>query len=447
MPATARRPCSARGDRNEIGDAAWNLRRHPQDPLRDAKNDAAHADLSNVNEEIATPSGNEPFDRARSYLNRFREEEALDWFEVAVTEADDRTIRASAAAFAAGLLCSLGRPWEVAIWADVVRDNSDVPDLGNLLEAAARLQLGETDAARALLADVTDPTDPWFPATVNTARLARAHVAYLDGNVDEATREVLSVFEEDPYSPDVWDAFARLCAETDFDPTELVAGIPDDKTLEVLAALRMSAAEGVDRIAELIWLRNPGDPRVLALVPSFAARLDSLRSMEWSARMRAAGMGRVCPLLERAEDARVGATERARAAALAHASFGDRRAREALERAVVALSDDELAPSLRETWAIAPMLADSVVVPAASTPVRALTITAVLYEGGATNEAYAVLVHGLSLDEAGDLSTEEVVTTLPLPVIQALAAEAEARGENDVAGLLEAVAVVAGSRV
>ena len=58
-----------------------------------------------------------------------------------------------------------------------------------------------------------------------------------------------------------------------------------------------------------------------------------------------------------------------------------------------------------------------------------------------------MLVHGLSLDAAADLTTEEVVRTLPLSVIQGLAAEAEARGENDVAGMLEAVAVVAGSRV
>src|SRR5262249_42412946 len=160
--------------------------------------------------------------------------------------------------------------------------------------AAAKLQLHEVDRARELLANVEDPRDPWFPASITTPRIARAHVMYLDGEADAATAEVLAVFEIDPYSPDVWDAFARLCAETDFDPTEAVARVPDDKTLEVLAALRTSAAEGVEKIAELIWARNPGDPRVLALVPSFAARLESLRALEWSGRMRAAGMGRLC---------------------------------------------------------------------------------------------------------------------------------------------------------
>src|SRR5262249_7830426 len=154
-----------------------------------------------------------------------------------------------------------------------------------------------------------------------------------------------------------------------------------------------SAADGVDRIAELIWSRNPGDPRVLALVPSFAARVESMRALEWSGRIRAAGMGRLCPLLQRAEDVRVGATERARAAALAHAAFGDRRAREALERAAPFLTDDDLSDALREIWVIAPMLADSVVVKASTTPERSLRIATVLFQGGAVSEAYAVLVH------------------------------------------------------
>jgi len=388
------------------------------------------------------PSGNEAFDRAREYLGRFREDEALDWFEIAATESDDPQIRASAAAFVAGLLCNRGRPWEVVIWADVVRDHSARPDLGNLLEAAAHLQLGELDEARALLADVEDPTDAWFPATVTTARITRAHMAYLDGDVERATAEVVAALEADPLAPDVWDAVARLCADTDFDPASALARVPEDKLIDVIAALPRSAPTGVERIVENIWERNPGDARVLALVPSFAAKLDSLRAMEWSARMRAAGMGRLCPLLQRAEDPYVDPPERARAAALAHASFGDRRAREALERAVAFVSDADLVATLREVWVIARMLTDTVVVAGATTAERALMIAAALFEGGAREEAYAVLVHGLSLESADALTTEVVVSLLSLPVLQGLAAVAEERGDEEVAGILEAVSIV-----
>jgi tetratricopeptide (TPR) repeat protein len=391
------------------------------------------------------PSGNEAFDRARLFLARLREEEALDWFQIAADDADDPAIRCSAAAFVAGILLGRGRPWEVSVWAAIVRQNAARPDLGDLLEAAAHLQLGEVDAARRLLDRVIDPTDPWFPASVTSARVARAHVLYLDGAIDDATGEVLGAFDSDPYAPDVWDAFARLCAETEFDPTDFVARVPDDRILEVLASLRASAPAGVDRIAELIWERKLGDPRVLALVPSFAAKLESLRAMEWSARIRAAGMGRLCPLMDRAEDRLVDAPERVRAAALAHASFGDGRARGAITKAVEALNDDELVAALREVWTLAAMLADAAVVAGATTPARSLLIASVLFEGGARSEAYSVLVHGLSLDAAEGLTTEIVVELLPLPVLEGLAAEAEERGEQDVAGILEAVAVVSAS--
>ena len=54
-----------------------------------------------------------------------------------------------------------------------------------------------------------------------------------------------------------------------------------------------------------------------------------------------------------------------------------------------------------------------------------------------------MLVHGLSLEAAETLTTDEVVRLLPVPVLEGLAAEAERHGEEDVAGILEAVAVVA----
>ena len=331
-----------------------------------------------------------------------------------------------------------------------MRENAARPDLGDFLEAAARLQLDDVEGARARCSTrVDDPTDPWFPCSVTAARIARAHVAYLDGDVDDARAEVLATFEADRFAPEVWDAFARLCAETDFDPTEVVARVPDDRTFEVIAALRSSAPEGVDRIVELIWARNPGDARVLALVPWFASKLDSVRAMEWSARMRGVGMGRTCPLLARAEDERVDA-DRAGARVRARARGVRRPPRPGAARAGGAEPAPTTSSSTRslEVWTIAAALADSVVVGRARRrrPGRSRSRPS-LFERGAQREAYAVLVHGLSLEAAEYLTTEEVVRLLPVPVLEGLAAEAEDRGEEDVAGILEAVAVVADRRV
>jgi len=151
-------------------------------------------------------------------------------------------------------------------------------------------------------------------------------------------------------------------------------------------------------------------------------------------------------LLARAEDERVDAIERVRACALAHAAFGDRRARELLEKAVPALDDEDVVPAVVEVWTIAAALVDSVVAGAATTPSRSLAITTSLFERGAPREAYAVLVHGLSLEAADALTTDEVVRLLPVAVLEGLAAEAEQQGEEDLAGILEAVLVVAGER-
>jgi hypothetical protein len=396
-----------------------------------------------MSEPDRAPTGCEEFDRARELLTEFRDEEALDYFELASGRATDAAVRASAGAFVAGLLLGSNRPWEVEAWAEIVRENAGRPDLGDFLDAAARLQLDDVEGARRMLERVEDPTDPWFPCSVVAARMARAHVAYLDGDVDAARAEVFATFETDRFAPEVWDAFARFCADTDFDPTDVVALVPDDRTFEVITALRSSVPEGVDRIAELIWARNPGDPRVLALVPRFAAKLESVRAMEWSARMRGVGMGRTCPLLARAGDERVDALERVRACALAHTAFGDRRARELLEKAAPALSDDNVVPAVVEVWTIAPVLTDSVVASAATTPNRSLAIATELFERGAPREAYAVLVHGLSMEAAETLTTDDVVRLLPMPVLEGLAAEAESQGEDDLAGILEAVLVVA----
>src|SRR5580704_8233489 len=110
-------------------------------------------------------SGCEEFDRARRLLTEFRDDEALDYFELASGLATDPAVRASAAAFVAGLLLGSNRPWEVDAWADIVRDNALRPDLGDFLDAAARLQLDDVEGARRVLARVEDPTDPWFPCS------------------------------------------------------------------------------------------------------------------------------------------------------------------------------------------------------------------------------------------------------------------------------------------
>jgi hypothetical protein len=390
------------------------------------------------------PSGSEDFDRARRLLADAREDEALDWFEVASTSATEPDVRASAAAHVAAILLSRGLPWEVAAWADTARSNTARHGVADVLEAAAMIQLDDVEAARSLLANVEDTSDEWFPCSPVVVPVLQAHLDYLEGDVDSARDAILAAFEAEPFAPDVWDAFARLCGETDFDPAPLVDAITDDRVLGVLAALQGAMPEGADVIVEALWDRYPRDPRIVAAATRFAPALDASRGLEWSVRIRAAGDDERCPLLARARDAKVEPIDRLRAAVVAFVTFEDERVRDAVETAVAALPDTDLAVVLDDMRALAPQLADSVVVAGATTTPRSLRLVQALWLGEARDEAYAVLVHGLSLADAEQLDTETFATLLTSPVLEELADHAANRGDAEVATILWSVAAWAG---
>lgn len=384
------------------------------------------------------PSGCEEFDRALALLDEHRDEEALDWFEIASDVADDGPVRASAAAHAAAILLASGRAFEAEAWAASVRRHGPSRQLADLLEASARIQRDDLDGALQLLGSVEEPSDPWFPCSPATTRIVRGHALWLAGRRDDATTEVAGALAHDPASPEVWHALARVCAETDFDPSPAVARVSEELVVEVCAWLRSAAPTGADRIAEELWRRSPGDTRVLALGSLLAPALPAPRCAEWTVRLRENGAGG-CPLLVRARDLGVDPAERARCAALA-ASFADgHEVRIALEDAVGVLADDRLAAMLGEVLTLDADLADSVIVAGAVTTARSLALASVLHAHGATPQGYAVLVHGLCLEGADDLDAATFAALVPVATLEAFASEAFARGETDVAAVLAAV--------
>jgi hypothetical protein len=233
----------------------------------------------------------------------------------------------------------------------------------------------------------------------------------------------------------VWDAFARLCAETDFDPTAVVNVLRGDQLSTVLATLQASEPAGVDRIVEVLWERNPDDARLLAAATRFAPKLDTTRALEWSVRLRARGDHAFCPLIARAKDRKVDPIERLRAAILAYESFED---------AVTQLPDEQLAGVLNDMRSLAPRLSDSVVVAGASSAARSLRLVTALWQGEAPDEAYAVLVHGLTREDAADLDTETFASLVPGDVLETLADFAKGRGDDEVATILWSVAAWSG---
>jgi len=106
---------------------------------------------------------------------------------------------------------------------------------------------------------------------------------------------------------------------------------------------------------------------VLATAATLARKLDVDRALVWSARLRAAGHGDVCPLVAQAQ-APGPALERARAAAVAYRMFGDERAYRAYQVIAVDVTPEERRLIRAETATLCPALAPLLDAPSGGVP-------------------------------------------------------------------------------
>jgi hypothetical protein len=395
----------------------------------------AHADLA--------PTGCDAFDRGRALLAEGRDDEALDSFDLAVLETGDPHLRSAAAAALARLLLDQGRHREARIWAQAVRRDVVGSALADVLESSALVQAGDCTAALALLVTI-DPAAPvgdgYTEVPASLIRLLRGHALYTLGRFDEATDEVVAAFGADPFTPDVWAAFASLCAETDFDPGPVVGIVSEERVTEILAWLDRGPADGIDRIAEALWARFPGNRPLLAFAASFAPYLELDRALEWSARLREAGADDHCPLLTVARAAGAPPVDRARAGVVAWATFGDERAVPLVEAAAADVPEADLGPLVHEVLLAAPQLAPAFVVAAATTGPRCVALAVAVYRAGAVEESLALLARGLgAIDPGAPDDAEAVAQLLPADIAEAFAAEADARDAGEVATFLRSL--------
>lgn len=381
------------------------------------------------------------FDRARSLLAEQREDEALDWFEIALEATDDEAIKASAAAHVAGLLLGFGRPWEVADFAAKVREFQRSDALGDMLEAAACVQLGDgTGAIQVLGAQGTldAPKDPWFRCSVAGMYAARVRALVMLDRNEEAHEELRRSLRGLSDAPELWETVAVLVANGEIDARSYLDALAPARVLDVFGWIAGAPAEGLDGIAEGLWSRSPGDHRILAAVSLCAWRLHADRALLWSVRLLEAGVTDRSPLLERAEMAQVSAADRVRAACVG-AQLDEERARYAIEVATAQLHDSEVATMCGECLDLEPQLADSFVVAASTTAIRCLVLANTLWTRGHQPEAFAVLLAGLQLPSADNLTPEEFNQCLPKAVRDELAGYALLQHDEEVATLLMSV--------
>ncbi len=391
---------------------------------------------------VAEPSGCVEFDRALELLDDQREDEALDWFEVATDATDDAAVKASASAFVAALLLGFQRPWEVAEFTGRLRQSGGSAALADMLDASACIQLGDATGALQLLGEdgpVAVPSDRWYPcsgASVHAARVRALHVA---GRNADARRALDAALTFAPNEPPVWEAAVHLVADGAVDATDVLVHLGSDQVVSVFGWIAGAPTVGLDRMAEAVWAQRPNDPVTLAAATLFAWRLDAAAALRWSVRLAEAGVTARSPILERAERPAIAAGERVRAAVVG-APLDTPRARVALEAALAGVADAELLDLFDACVEHAGSIVDSFVVAAATSTARCLILAGELVRRGHDAEGFAVLVAGLSLPTADALTREAFDALLPVRERRALARVAHLRGDETVAAILASVA-------
>jgi hypothetical protein len=294
-----------------------------------------------------------------------RLEEAQHYMDEAVAAAQTGLARRASLFHGTQNLIALGRLEEAVDMAQRFRDACSRQDLAYYLEGMARRRLGQAEAAIALFEKVSQPTnEDSFTYPLFMLRAERAGALLEADRAGEAADELALLVEDNPdvrHITAALKAFAVAGKSID----ALVAAMPADRLERVGAALTLVPAEVADQMAEALWARFGPRPQLLAAAIRFAPNLNAARALEWSARVRAIGMAHACPLVARAADPGVPATERVRAAVTAHAAFADQRgAARALDAAPLVATADVgavlaevalLGPAILAEWAGAAM--------------------------------------------------------------------------------------------
>lgn len=294
------------------------------------------------------------------------------------------------------VLLDLARPAEALQLVAELRQLGSPPAMPDYFEAVARLALGEADRAADLLAGVTELVDEdgrsWSVAALQAVRSVAFAAA---GRLEEAVPDLVAAVRERVVDG-LWGLIADLAERAGLDRDELATLVKESDLLQVLAQMSLATPAAADALVEQLWQRFPGDARILAFAVNVAPRLETERALEWSARLRAAGLSDRCPLVARALQADLDALQRLRAVCVLHGMYADPNVQSLLRVIVPEISATWLGVALAEVDALAPALVVPFIECAAVGPERCLALARVLEQAGARVEALAVFNHGFA---------------------------------------------------
>ena len=350
-------------------------------------------------DDTAGGSSDEPLlllNLARSLVLGGRVEEAIERFrQIRAAEDAMDSVRRAALRHGAEALLNLGRPEEALEWAEELAEISEDKGLARYLEGTARLLLGQHAAAAELLDGVESLTvEEGIAFSTSPLQVRRGFARAALGDWDGAATAFTAAAEDASLIEPIWAPMIEAYHRTERDMAAIAALVPPTRLTEVAGQTLCAPPEAADGFADELWQRASSDARVIALAIRLAPQLAPERTLEWSARLRAAGFAERCPLVAAAGDSERAGADRVLAAALAHAAFGDERGAAALEPAAAMVTEDTMQATLVQLGELAPDLLPRFIEGAVTDGPRAEAVADALAELGAAEQAAAVRDYG-----------------------------------------------------
>lgn len=328
----------------------------------------------------------------RSLASAGRLEDALARFEEALALTDKPVEKRLALRHGAETLLDSGRAEDALAWILRLREVSERPAMADYLDAIALADTGDEAAALELLTKLREVHDEdGFAIPEHVLRLRRALLLRNAQRWSEASDELLAMLTNDIAPP--WSLLAEVHWRSGRNPDEVAAAISEKQLTSALGQMLAVTPEAADGVISALYIRWGDDAAVLAAASVIGAKLSVTRALEWSARLRRAGLDGQCPLLAIAKDDERDPAERVRAACVALGAFGDERAQAGIRSVAPDVPEADLYETLIQIGELAPALLPSFVMAAATESERTIALADALEALGATDVAADLRAH------------------------------------------------------
>lgn len=292
--------------------------------------------------------------RALAALGRL--DEAQAYFDEAQTLVAPGVPTRTVLMFTVQNLLGLGRLEEAVSVAQRFREVCQNKGLADYFEGIAQRRLGRPELAATLFQRVEQMNNEDGFAFSDTLVIAELAGALLEcGRAAEAADQLVLLVEQKPDLVNLTAAL-QVFAASGKSIESLVAAMPEDRLDRIAAALILVPPSVADPMAEALFERFGPRPLLLAAAIRFAPMVPVARALDWSARLRAAGMEGSCPLVGQALIEVLDPAERVHAAVTAYAAFGDRRAADIALSLAPGVAESSLPNVLGEVSVLSPSL-------------------------------------------------------------------------------------------